>query len=152
MVPLSRKITMDSFRGSDGRGRDLRSSLHYYLCYFLLQGILRCISAAFRRITRIFFDGITDGDSSDDIEVKQGRRFNQIWTEIRGDRAAEFMVCCCIETDLSGHKEMCQLFKRSPIYQVSHMYKQLSKKMVLNRQSYLTKTTLYRTLYGFCRV
>lgn len=36
MVPLSRKITMDSFRGSDGRGRDLRSSLHYYLCYFLL--------------------------------------------------------------------------------------------------------------------
>ena len=66
MVPLSRKITMDSFRGSDGRGRDLRSSLHYYLCYFLLYGILRCISAAFRRITRIFFDGITDGDSRDD--------------------------------------------------------------------------------------
>ena len=152
MVPLSRKITMDRFRGSDGRGRDLRSSLHYYLCYFLLQGIRRCISAAFRRITRIFFDGITDGDSSDDIEVKQGRRFNQIWTEIRGQCGGVHGLLLLLLQRIYGHKEMCQLFKRSPIYQVSHMYKQLSKKMVLNRQSYLTKTTLYRTLYGFCMV
>ena len=57
-----------------------------------------------------------------------------IWTEIRGYSAAEFMGCLCfVATDSFGHKEMCQLFKRNPSYQVSHMYEKLSKKMVLNR-------------------
>ena len=86
------------------------------ICVVFLQGIRRCISAEFRRITRTSFDGITDGDSSDDIEVDQGRRCNDTDGN-QGVQCGGVHGCLVVvATDSYGHKEMCQLFKRNPSY------------------------------------